>query len=112
MSEDIDDHVLRKYEIVQKIGRGAYGIVWKAIDKRNGCALPVAPRRERGATAQARAPSQPPPAPSHAGGRSAVEARRASPTARAAPAAAAGRSACRCVSTRARGAVGRRGCVR
>jgi mitogen-activated protein kinase 15 len=36
MSEDIDNHVLRKYEIVQKIGRGAYGIVWKAKDKRTG----------------------------------------------------------------------------
>jgi len=34
MSEDIDNHVLRKYEITQKIGRGAYGIVWKAVDKR------------------------------------------------------------------------------
>jgi len=34
MSEDIDRHVLRKYEIVQKLGRGAYGIVWKAIEKK------------------------------------------------------------------------------
>eukprot|EP00164_Ancoracysta_twista_P000471 GFYU01000630.1.p1 GENE.GFYU01000630.1~~GFYU01000630.1.p1 ORF type:complete len:354 (-),score=93.84 GFYU01000630.1:605-1666(-) len=41
MSEDIDKHVLRKYEIVQKLGKGAYGIVWKVIDKktRETCAL-------------------------------------------------------------------------
>jgi mitogen-activated protein kinase 15 len=32
--EDIDKHVLRKYEICQKLGKGAYGIVWKAIDKK------------------------------------------------------------------------------
>ena len=35
MTEDIDRHVLRKYEVVSKLGRGAYGIVWKAIDKRS-----------------------------------------------------------------------------
>jgi mitogen-activated protein kinase 15 len=34
MSEDIDRHVLRKYEIGSKVGKGAYGIVWKAIDRR------------------------------------------------------------------------------
>mmetsp|Transcript_62617 Transcript_62617/g.135955 ORF Transcript_62617/g.135955 Transcript_62617/m.135955 type:complete len:444 (-) Transcript_62617:119-1450(-) len=33
-NEEIDRHVARKYEIVQKLGRGAYGIVWKAIDKK------------------------------------------------------------------------------
>eukprot|EP01025_Chloroclados_australasicus_P049170 TRINITY_DN5590_c0_g1_i7.p2 TRINITY_DN5590_c0_g1~~TRINITY_DN5590_c0_g1_i7.p2 ORF type:complete len:436 (-),score=36.31 TRINITY_DN5590_c0_g1_i7:3928-5235(-) len=33
MSEDIDKRVLRKYEISQKLGKGAYGIVWKAVDK-------------------------------------------------------------------------------
>jgi len=32
--EEIDRTVLRKYEIVSKLGRGAYGIVWKAIDKK------------------------------------------------------------------------------
>ena len=54
MSEAIEKHVLRKYEIVSKLGKGvcdskaccqltcatspvsqAYGIVWKAIDKRS-----------------------------------------------------------------------------
>lgn len=33
MSEEIDKHVLRKYEIGPKVGKGAYGIVWKAMDK-------------------------------------------------------------------------------
>jgi len=33
MTEEIEKHVLRKYEIAQKLGKGAYGIVWKAIDK-------------------------------------------------------------------------------
>merc|ERR1712216_821178 len=35
MSEDIDKHVLRKYEICQKLGKGAYGIVWRAHDKKS-----------------------------------------------------------------------------
>jgi mitogen-activated protein kinase 15 len=32
-NEEVDKQVLRKYELHQKIGRGAYGIVWKAVDK-------------------------------------------------------------------------------
>ena len=34
MSEEIDRHVLRKYEVIQKLGKGAYGIVWRAQDKK------------------------------------------------------------------------------
>jgi len=30
MSEQIDKEVTEKYEILQKLGKGAYGIVWKA----------------------------------------------------------------------------------
>eukprot|EP01133_Synstelium_polycarpum_P008475 gene8475-9967_t len=33
-SEDIDKHVARKYEVSQKLGKGAYGIVWKATDRK------------------------------------------------------------------------------
>eukprot|EP01069_Polyplicarium_translucidae_P006901 Polyplicarium_translucidae@DN3038_c0_g1_i1.p1 len=36
MSDDVDRHVLRKYEISQKLGKGAYGIVWKAVDRKTG----------------------------------------------------------------------------
>lgn len=35
MSDEIEQHVLDRYEICQKIGQGAYGIVLKAIDKKN-----------------------------------------------------------------------------
>ena len=31
--EEIDVKIFKLYEIVQKIGKGAYGVVWKAIDK-------------------------------------------------------------------------------
>ena len=36
MSEEVDGHIKRKYEIVSKLGRGAYGIVWKVIDRKTG----------------------------------------------------------------------------
>ncbi|MEW5317576.1 MAG: hypothetical protein WDW38_008862 [Sanguina aurantia] len=32
--EEIDRHILKKYEIQQKLGKGAYGVVWKAIDRK------------------------------------------------------------------------------
>jgi mitogen-activated protein kinase 15 len=34
MTEEIEPHILRKFEIIQKLGKGAYGIVWKAIDRK------------------------------------------------------------------------------
>jgi mitogen-activated protein kinase 15 len=34
MSEEIEQHILRKFEIIQKLGKGAYGIVWKAVDRK------------------------------------------------------------------------------
>ncbi len=34
-SEDIERHVVRKFEICQRLGKGAYGVVWKAIEKRS-----------------------------------------------------------------------------
>lgn len=34
MTEEIESHIYKKFEILQKLGKGAYGIVWKAIDKK------------------------------------------------------------------------------
>jgi len=34
MSEDVDTHICEKYDIHKRLGKGAYGIVWKATDKR------------------------------------------------------------------------------
>ena len=41
MSDEIDRHVVKRYDIVQKLGKGAYGIVWRAVDKKtkDTCAL-------------------------------------------------------------------------
>ena len=33
--EEIDKPVLKRYEAGQKLGKGAYGIVWKAVDKKS-----------------------------------------------------------------------------
>uniref|UniRef100_A0A0N5BHX8 Mitogen-activated protein kinase n=1 Tax=Strongyloides papillosus TaxID=174720 RepID=A0A0N5BHX8_STREA len=34
MSEDVDSHIKDKYELHKRLGKGAYGIVWKATDLR------------------------------------------------------------------------------
>jgi mitogen-activated protein kinase 15 len=31
----VDTHILKYYDIQKRLGKGAYGIVWKATDKRN-----------------------------------------------------------------------------
>lgn len=31
----VDTQILKYYEIQKRLGKGAYGIVWKAIDKRS-----------------------------------------------------------------------------
>ncbi|XP_033226406.1 extracellular signal-regulated kinase 2 [Belonocnema kinseyi] len=32
---EIDNHVTKQYDILRRLGKGAYGIVWKAIDKKS-----------------------------------------------------------------------------
>ena len=34
MSEEVEQHILLKYDLVKKVGSGAYGHVWKAIDRK------------------------------------------------------------------------------
>ncbi|BFZ16465.1 hypothetical protein BsWGS_19504 [Bradybaena similaris] len=36
MNTEIEPHITKKYEIKKRLGKGAYGIVWKAIDRRSG----------------------------------------------------------------------------
>lgn len=35
MSDHLEKHILKFYEPVKKIGSGAYGIVWKVIDRQD-----------------------------------------------------------------------------
>ena len=35
MAEKVEPHILEKYELVRKIGSGAYGHVWKAIHRKS-----------------------------------------------------------------------------
>lgn len=34
MSE-IDEHISKRFDIHKRLGKGAYGIVWKAVDKKS-----------------------------------------------------------------------------
>jgi len=31
--EVVEPHILKRYDIIKKVGQGAYGIVWKVYDK-------------------------------------------------------------------------------
>ncbi|NP_001089435.1 mitogen-activated protein kinase 15 [Xenopus laevis] len=33
---EVEDHISQKYDIKKRLGKGAYGIVWKAIDRKSG----------------------------------------------------------------------------
>uniref|UniRef100_A0A8C6WDZ4 Mitogen-activated protein kinase 15 n=1 Tax=Neogobius melanostomus TaxID=47308 RepID=A0A8C6WDZ4_9GOBI len=33
---EVEEHISQKYEIKRRLGKGAYGIVWKAVDKQTG----------------------------------------------------------------------------
>lgn len=34
MSEEIEPHIINRFEVIKKIGSGAYGHVWKVIDRK------------------------------------------------------------------------------
>lgn len=36
MTEEIEQHILKKYEVVKKVGSGAYGHVWRVRDRKTG----------------------------------------------------------------------------
>ncbi len=41
MAEEVEPHILKKFDILQKLGKGAYGVVWKAIDKQTKTVVAV-----------------------------------------------------------------------
>lgn len=38
---EIDDHILKRFDVQKRLGKGAYGIVWKAIDRKTKDVLAV-----------------------------------------------------------------------
>ena len=36
MTDEVDKHVQRKYEVIKKLSKGSYGIVYKARDRKAG----------------------------------------------------------------------------
>ena len=36
MSEEVENHIIKKYSLLKKVGSGAYGHVWKVTDKKTG----------------------------------------------------------------------------
>ncbi|CAI9729205.1 extracellular signal-regulated kinase 2-like [Octopus vulgaris] len=41
MTADLEAHITKKYDIKKRLGKGAYGIVWKAIDRKTGDVVAV-----------------------------------------------------------------------
>ncbi|KAL3773411.1 hypothetical protein ACHAW5_003506 [Stephanodiscus triporus] len=39
MTDVIDQRILRRFDICQKVGQGAYGVVWKAVHRKKGCTV-------------------------------------------------------------------------
>lgn len=34
MAEELEPHIVENYKIVQRLGKGAYGVVWRAVDNK------------------------------------------------------------------------------
>lgn len=41
MTEEVEAHVEKRYELVAKLGKGAYGIVWRAVDRKTKAGVAV-----------------------------------------------------------------------
>lgn len=35
-NEKLEPHILKRFEVVKKMGNGAYGIVWKVVERSTG----------------------------------------------------------------------------